>query len=273
MTERMLTATPDLRVVAPATSANLGPGFDSLALALDYWNTIDIWLSDSGGPRVTAVQGEGRESLERDDRNLVLLAMRRLAAEADRRLPDCLIGLKNNVPLGRGMGSSAAAITGGLVAAAALLNLEVDPRALLPVALGLEGHPDNVVAALYGGFTVGVLEHGTPRVMHVRPAADLRAVVLAPDQFSSTLESRQTLPESVSRADAVFNAGRCALLGMALCESRWDLLAVAMGDRLHQPQRARGFPYLNDVISAAISSGAHGAALSGSGSSVIALCT
>lgn len=273
MTERPPASAPDLRIVAPATSANLGPGFDSLALALNYWNTIEIRLCGTGCPRITAIHGEGRESLEWDARNLVLVAMHRLAAEADRRLPPCEIGLKNTIPLGRGLGSSAAAITGGLVAAATLLHLEDSPQALLPVALGLEGHPDNVVAALHGGFTVGVLENGAPRVLCVLPPEELRAVVLVPEMFAGTLESRLTLPASVSRLDAVFNGGRCALLALALRERRWDLLAAAMEDRLHQPQRAHAFTYLNEVMTAARAAGAHGAALSGSGSSVIALCT
>lgn len=273
MTVRPPAPSPDLRVVAPATSANLGPGFDSLALALDYWNTIDIRLGGSDCPRIMEIEGEGADTLERDARNLVLLAMHRLAEEANRRLPPCEIGLKNKIPLGRGLGSSAAAIVGGLVAAAALLHLDGSPQALLPIALSLEDHPDNVAAALYGGFTVGVLENGTPRVLCLRPSEDLRAVVLVPEMFAGTLESRQTLPALISRSDAVFNGGRCALLALALCERRWDLLAVAMEDRLHQPQRAQIFTYLDEAISAARTAGAHGAALSGSGSSVLALCT
>lgn len=273
MTERPPIASPDLRIVAPATSANLGPGFDALALALNVWNSVDIRLGGTDCPRITAIEGEGSQSLERDAGNLVLLAMHRLAAEADRRIPPCEIALNNTIPLGRGLGSSAAAIAGGLVAAAALLHLDDSPQALLPIALGLEGHPDNVVAALHGGFTVGVLEQGAPRVLRVLPSEDLRAVLLVPEMFAGTLESRQTLPASVSRSDAVFNGGRCALLALALRERRWDLLAVAMQDRLHQPQRALTFPYLDEAIIAARAAGSHGAALSGSGSSVIALCT
>ena len=273
MTERPPASAPDLRIVAPATSANLGPGFDSLALALNVWNSIDIRLGGTDCPRITAIEGEGRNNLERDGRNLVLLAMHRLAAEAERRLPPCEITLNNTIPLGRGLGSSAAAIAGGLVAAAALLQLDASPQALLPVALGLEGHPDNVVAALHGGFTVGVLARGEPRVLCVLPSEDLRAVLLIPEIFAGTLESRQTLPAAVSRSDAVFNGGRCALLALAIRERRWDLLAVAMEDRLHQPQRALTFPYLDEAIAAARAAGAHGAALSGSGSSLIALCT
>lgn len=262
-----------LRVCVPATSANLGPGFDCLALALDLHNLIEVTPLDSGPLRID-IGGEGAAVLARDRSNLVVEAMHRLAAASGRSLPPFALRLQNAIPLGRGLGSSAAAIAGGLVAAAALLHVPSDPAALLPVALSLEGHPDNIAAALFGGFTVGVLEGGSPYVHRVLPAAGLRAVVLVPERFASTAESRAVLPHSVSRADAVFNAGRCALLALALAEGRYSMLRVAMQDRLHQPHRAReSFPYLTDAIDAALAAGAHGVALSGAGSSVVALAT
>ncbi|MGH2343727.1 MAG: homoserine kinase [Chloroflexota bacterium] len=264
---------PDIRVSAPASSANLGPGFDSLALALEMRNTIDLWRQSSGEPRIIAVEGEGARDLARDPSNMVLRAMRTLADQAGRVLPPFVLRLCNEVPLGRGLGSSAAAIAGGLVAAAALLDLPGDPQSLLSAALSLEDHPDNVAAALWGGFTVGVLDRGRPCIVHLQPPPELSAVVLIPSGFSSTLESRQTLPERIPRADAIFNGGRCALLALALSQGRWGLLGVAMQDRLHQPWRTAGFPYLEEAIAAAIEAGAHGAALSGAGSSVIALST
>ena len=264
---------PDIRIVVPASSANLGPGFDSLAMALELRNTIDLWRRSSGEGDIIAIEGEGEHVLERDDRNMVLAAMRLLAAQAGRVLPPVTLRLSNAVPLGRGLGSSAAAIAGGLVMAAALLDLPGDPESLLPIALHLESHPDNVAASLWGGFTVGVLDGAQPCVLHMQPPPELRAVVLIPGGFSSTAESRRALPGMIPRADAIFNAGRCALLAAALSQGRWDLLAVAMQDRLHQPKRAAGFPYLEKAIAAALGAGAHGAALSGAGSSVIALTT
>lgn len=264
---------PDVVVAAPATSANLGPGFDCLALALDLWNTIEIWYSEIAGIRVAAVAGEGCDTLERDEDNLAIVAMRRLAEQSGLSLPHCELRLRNAVPVGRGLGSSAAAIAGGLVAAAAMLGLPADTDFLIETALSLEDHPDNVVAALLGGFTVGILDAGKPRVLRVTPPTELRAVLLIPEGFSSTLESRQTLPPTVSRSDATFNGGRCALLAMALSQGRWDLLGVAMQDRLHQPHRALGFLHLEEAIAEALAAGAHGAALSGAGSSVIALTT
>jgi homoserine kinase len=170
------------------------------------------------------------------------------------------------------LGSSAAAIAGGLLAAAALLDLPRDPASLLPIALDLESHPDNIAAALWGGFTIGVVGDGVPVVQRITPPPGLRAVLLIPDAFASTTASRAVLPPMVPRADAIFNAGRCALLTVALAEGRFELLRVAMQDRLHQPCRAaREFPYLEEAIEAALAAGAYGAALSGAGSSVIAL--
>jgi homoserine kinase len=266
-------ARPVIRVRAPATSANLGPGFDCLALALDLENLIEV-RPLAAGPLTIEVQGEGAEVLARDRSNLVVEAMERLAATAGRTLPPFALRLCNAIPLGRGLGSSAAAIAGGLVVAAALLDLPTDLEILLPVALSLEEHPDNIAAALCGGFTVGVLDGERPIVYRGAPPQGLRAVLLVPDRFASTNESRAVLPTTLPRADAVYNSGRCALLALALAEGRYDLLRVAMQDRLHQPQRGEGsFPYLGAAIAAALAAGAHGAALSGAGSSVVALAT
>lgn len=262
-----------LRVVVPATSANLGPGFDCLALALQLFNTIEVWpQAGSAGVEVEVeVEGEGAERLSTERDNLVLRAMRLLAHAHGHDLPPYRVRLTNAIPLGRGLGSSAAAIAGGLVAAAALLGLPTDPEALLPLALCLEGHPDNVAAALYGGFTIGVLDGDGAVVRRIEPPPALAAALLIPDRFASTLEARAVLPALVSREDAVFNAGRCALLATDLAASRLDALALAMDDRLHQPHRLAAFPYLADAIVAARDAGAYGAALSGAGSAVIAL--
>ncbi len=274
MTETDLGRRPTtLRVVVPATSANLGPGFDCLALALDLFNVLDIAVGEGPFQAAVRVCGEGEDSLERDQHNLVVVAMQRYADVAGRSLPALRLVMENRVPLGRGLGSSAAAIAAGLVAAATILDLPADPVQLLPIALSLESHPDNIAAALWGGICLGVLDGTMPIVHHLEVAADLQAVVLIPDRFSSTHESRAALPGTISRADAVFNIGRSALLVSAVAGRRYDLLRVAMQDRLHQPQRGVAFPYLQPAIDAALAAGAHGAALSGAGSSVIALTT
>ena len=259
-------------VLAPATTANLGPGFDCLALALDLHNTIEVFPAAGFARPLVVVEGEGTAILSGADANLVVRAMRHLEARLDSPLPPFRLRQRNLIPLGRGLGSSAAAIAGGLVAAATLLELSIAPEALLPFALEIESHPDNVAAALYGGLTIGVFDAGGAVVRRLEPPPGLRAVVLVPEGFSSTLESRAVLPREVSRADAVFNTSRCALLAADLALGRLDSLAIAMQDRLHQPQRgASQFPYLEEAIAAAVGAGAYGAALSGSGSSVLAL--
>jgi homoserine kinase len=242
-----------------------------MALALQLFNIIEVLPSGSSTDIAVEVDGEGAESLSTGRDNLVLRAMRLLADAHARELPSCRIRLSNAIPLGRGLGSSAAAIAGGLVAAAALLGVRGDAEALLPLALRLEGHPDNVAAALHGGFTIGVLSDTTALVRRLEPPPSLVAVLLIPDRFASTLEARAILPQLVSRADAIFTASRCALLAADLAAGRLDALAIAMDDRLHQPHRLGAFPYLPDAIAAARQAGARGAALSGAGSAVIAL--
>ncbi|HWE63600.1 MAG TPA: homoserine kinase [Chloroflexota bacterium] len=269
-----MTSAPDpapIRVLVPATSANLGPGFDCMAIALDLFTTVEI-LPPSGSRAITVeVAGEGAETLSTGQDNLVLRAMRLLAGSYNCALPPMHLRVTNAIPLGRGLGSSAAAIVGGLFAGATLLGLPTHLEALLPLALQLEGHPDNIAAALLGGFTIGVLHGESALIRRIDPPPSLAIVLLVPDCFASTLEARAILPETVSRADAIFTASRCALLAADLAAGRLDALSLAMEDRLHQPYRARTFPYLPEAIAAARMAGAYGAALSGAGSSVIAL--
>ena len=270
MTDRSR-ATQHFRITVPATSANLGPGFDCLAIALDLHNQIDIISGEDAPPVQLEIAGEGAAHLARDESNLVYRAMCRVAEEAGRGLPPIRLHLTNGLPLGRGLGSSAAAIVGGIVAAVAVLDLTIDLTDLLAIGLCMESHPDNMAAALFGGITIGVIDAGRPLVHRITPPSQLRAVLLIPDRFSSTRETRAALPSLVPRADAVYNSGRCGLLVAALMEGRFDLLGVAMQDRLHQPQRTVTFPFLEPAIEAALTAGAYGAALSGAGSTVIAL--
>ncbi len=257
----------------PATSANLGPGFDCVALSLRLFNHISVEVLPEDSRSSVSVTGEGASTLGTQDENLVLIAMNRFASTHGRRLPPSRLRMHNRIPLGRGLGSSAAAIAGGVMAAAVLLGMEYRPDVLLPLGLDMEGHPDNIVAALWGGFTIGVIEGKTSVVQRIVPPADLQAVLLIPEDSSSTAESRAALPVATTRSDAIFNAGRVGLLVYAMSQNRSDLLRVAMADRLHQPYRSEKFRYLLPAIDAAVQSGAHGASLSGAGSSVIALAS
>jgi homoserine kinase len=254
----------------PASVANLGPGFDILALAVGLENEVVIEKVDD--PSVTVVAGlDDPEVLQDHSRNLVSLgyihSCRRLAVPANQ------VGAKfhciNRIPMGRGLGSSAAALVAGVLAAHLLhCGHRPDQDAVLTQAATLEGHPENVAAALLGGLVICAPDAPVARI---DVPEQLRLVFFVPETHSATSESRRAVPETFSRADAVFNAGRTALLVRAFVLEDLDALAVAMQDRWHQPYRARFFPATSEIIAAALTAGAYGASQSGAGSSVVAL--
>ncbi len=272
-------ATTNVTVTVPATSANLGPGFDVLGLALQVHNTLTISVlpttdavPEMQHPVRITVEGEGTGHLALDVRNLAYRSVRAVFVRAGEPVPALSMHLVNKIPVGRGLGSSAAAIVGGVVAANAMLGQPFSREELLERALTLEPHPDNLAAALYGGVAIAVCREGAlPIVRTFAPAPGLMAVLLIPATTSSTAHARTILPRQISRTDAVFNMARTALLVHALATGDVSLLGTAMEDRLHQPQRGTLFPALPALISAARSAGAHGAALSGAGSTVLAL--
>ncbi len=258
-----------IRVRVPASSANLGPGFDAVGVALRLYNTLE--LEEAEAPAIE-VRGEGEGTLPRAPSHLAYRAALAVVERAGRRArrPRAFRLVQHNrIPLARGLGSSAAAILGGAVAANALLGRPLDAQALLDLASEIEGHPDNAAPALLGGLVACAR---TPDgVRWTRIAAPPLAVVLAvPDLAVSTEEARRLLPSQVPFADAVFNVTRTALLVAALAAGRTDVLDEATRDRLHQPYRARLIPGLEQVFDAARRAGAHGVALSGSGPSVLA---
>jgi len=260
-------------VRAAATSANLGPGFDCLGLALDLHNTVTIVATSRPTQPIVTVRGEGNDRLPRGDRNLALRAARRVLRATGASLFVERVTLDNAIPVGGGLGSSAAAIVGGMVAANRLCGDPLSREDVLRLALELEPHPDNLAPALYGGFTVAVLAaDGHPLVAALPPPRGLRAAVLTPALSVSTRQSRAALPRTVPHADAAYTVGRAALLVAALLTDRHDLIGAAMDDRLHQPYRVGATPAIQAVMAAALAAGASGAALSGSGPSILALC-
>ena len=256
-----------VRVRVPATSANLGPGFDVLGLALALHNEIDAKEADGVS---VAIEGEGAGRLETGARNVVARAVRMAFEAAGRPFRGVALRCVNRIPPSRGLGSSAAAWMGGLVAGNALAGGALSPDTLLELATRAEGHPDNVAAALLGGLTVscGTGDRVVALSLPVPPA--IQWVVLIPEIEGSTREARAVLPDSVSRADAVFNLQRVGLLLGALAAGRLDLLPAALDDRLHQPQRWRLFPWLPAAVAAAREAGALGCVLSGAGPSLLA---
>ena len=251
----------------PATSANLGPGFDALGLALALYN--EATLETHAGVAVS-IEGEGADHLERDEGNVVVRGARAVYERLGRPFPGIKVACVNRIPTARGLGSSAAAWLAGIVGANALLGSPLDRDTLLGLAASGEGHPDNAAAALLGGLTVACWSEGRVVAASLPVSPEIRWVVLIPEARNSTAEARAILPETVSRADAVFNLQRVGLLLAALRDGNAALLAVAMEDRLHQPYRRRLFPWMERVAAAARSAGAAGCVLSGAGPALLA---
>ena len=253
-------------VSVPASTSNLGPGFDCLGLALDLRNELTLELRDGKGPAVVDVRGEGAQTLPRGETNLIVKAARLvLPRETPGRLR---FVATNRIPLARGLGSSAAAAVAGLWAAAHLFGtLRRAEDELEKLAVSLEGHPDNVAPCVHGGLTASLSGLG-PQRLNLHPS--LSAVVCVPAFELETKKARAVLPKTVPLADAVFNASRALLLARALESGRVSHLPELMEDRLHQPYRAKLVPGLADALASAVKAGAAGAALSGSGPTVFA---
>lgn len=249
----------EISVRVPATSANLGPGFDSLGLALSLYARVT--LREAPGPEPGAAEA------------MMLAAARAAFRAAGRTPPDLTASWDGDIPVARGLGASAALRAGAAVAANALMGRPLDSDALLDLTADLEGHGDNVAPALFGGLQVVVREGRRFRRLGAPVAPGLRIVLFVPEFEMPTDESRKALPERLSREDAVHNIGRAALLVAALATGAWDALGPATEDRLHQPARAGIFPALPAIIGAARDAGAHGAYLSGGGSTVAAFAT
>ena len=256
-----------LRVRVPATSANLGPGFDSFGLALPIVAEFEL-----GAARSWSVSVDGpADGVPTGEDNLFVIGARAAAKAIGTPLPAQQVTQRSAIPQGRGLGSSAAAIVGGAVAANALLGEPLGRRALLRIAAEVEGHADNVAAALYGAFTVALPHPDGPVAARLAFPAAWRICLLVPASALATEKARGVLPSQVSRADAVFNLAHAAALVAAVLKADGALLRVAMQDRLHQPARLRLVPSLDDVVRAANDAGAFGAALSGAGPTVLAV--
>lgn len=261
-----------IRVIVPASAGNTGSAFDSLGLAYGLHNEV---VADTEGPAEVVVEGEGADLLKKGEPNLVHHAYARFTEATGKAVPPHRLTLINKIPFGRGLGSSAAAIVGGLMAADALCGTKLGREGILKLALPMEGHPDNVAPAIYGGFVLTVLDAGDVNgpftVLPLKAPADWKAVLYVPDLIIPTKQARAILPKEVPRADAIYNHSRVGLLVAALSQGRGELLRVATQDRLHQPYRAKIFPQMPALIEAGIAGGAWGACLSGAGSAVLAI--
>lgn len=255
-------------VQVPATTANLGPGFDCLALALDLWNETTVSIAGEG-VRVE-VDGHGRGRVAEDERNLVVQAMLHLYQAVGKPFPAGLrVHCRNQIPLGSGLGSSGAAVLSGLMAANALLDSPLGEADILRIAVEMEGHPDNAVAAVLGGLVVAIqCEDGL--ITRRFDPAQWTAAVVVPYLHLPTSAARAALPRRVSLADAVFNMGRIPLVVEAIRTGDSALLARCMHDRIHQPYRLPLVPGAKAALQAALEAGAAAAALSGAGPGLVA---
>jgi len=261
-----------IKIRVPATTANLGPGFDCLGLALELYLNLEIEQIEEG--LIIEYQGEGADKFSSKKDTLIRksaeLVLKKIGQDKSKK------GLKikvfNQIPITRGLGSSASAIIGGIVGAARLYNIDLTNQEMLELALSLEGHMDNIVPALIGGLTLAY-KTGQEEIKwaRIKTPRDLRVVVAIPDFTLSTEKMRKALPQKVALPEAVFNLSRSALLVNALQNSDWDVLAEAMEDRLHQPYRAPFIPGIEDIFLKIKKTGLAGVALSGSGPSVVSL--
>ena len=252
-----------ITVSAPASSANLGPGYDCLGVALPLRNHVEV--ERRPGPLAVSVSGEGADVLPCDASNLVV---RSFAEVWDGPLDDLAFRMRNEVPLESGTGSSSAAIVAGLAAGLALAGRPHGTGELLALAAPIEGHPDNVAAAIAGAFTVA-LDGAQPLVRRIEPPAGLAFVLVVPDHALGTTESRKSLRPDVPRADAVYSLQRTALLVHALATGDLDSLPRALEDRLHQPDRAALTPLFCRLQERLPELGAYGCTLSGAGPSTL----
>jgi len=256
----------NMRLRLPATSANLGPGFDAVAVALDFYLHVD---AERAGKFSISATGRDAERCARLEDNLVLDLYSELMTKNGRPVVPLAIQMQNEIPLGMGCGSSAA----GRLAAIALANhfggLQWDDHRILAEASSLEGHPDNVAACWLGGFVAAAQDADRVHVARVVPPEEWRAIVVLPNEPLATSKARAVLPGSYGRDDVVANLQTASMLGIAFAQGRSDLLHAAMSDRIHQPYRTAICPQLPRLLPLAGSHGVIGVALSGAGPAVL----
>ena len=257
-------------VRVPATSANLGPGFDTLGLALSVYDELSVTALPEG-ELVIEAEGEGADDVPRDASHLVVRSMAYAFEAVGRRMPGLHLRAVNVIPHGRGLGSSGAAVVSGLLAAKGFLegDVELGPDTLLRLATEIEGHPDNVAPALFGGLTIAWVDQFGPQHKKLLVHRGVSPLVFVPDFTMSTQVARSLQPDHVTREDAVFNVSRSALLIAALTQSP-ELLLAATEDKLHQSYRAAAMPETDRLVQALRAAG-YAAVVSGAGPSVLVL--
>ena len=259
-----------ITVTVPATTANLGPGFDCIGAALTLYNKFKFTALDEGG-LIIDVTGAEAERVQTDESNLLYQAFVKLYQYIGQTPPSVKMEIQLGVPLARGLGSSATAIVGGLVGANQLAGAPLTQLQVMELAIAMEGHPDNVVPALLGGCRLAATSADNWEICDIPWNENIVPVLAIPDFELSTSEARQVLPTQVSRADAIFNTAHLGLLLRGLQTGKGEWLSTALQDRLHQPYRQALIPGYDAVNAAAMKAGAYGMVISGAGPTLLAL--
>ena len=260
-----------MHIKVPATYANVGPGFDSIGVALELYN--HLWFEEIEQGVEIIVKKEHEIKIPTDKNNLIYKTMVDFFAETGNVMPGVRLIQKDDIPMVRGLGSSAACIVAGLLAANHMSGCHYSREQLAQIAAKIEGHPDNSNPALFGGMVVGALDHNEMRHVKLDLPKDLVFAIMVPDFPVSTEDSRKVLPDMYTKADAIFNASRAALLVASIYAGNYENLAMAMQDRIHQPYRSQLIPDMDRIFKAAKNYGALATYLSGAGSTLMAVLT
>lgn len=253
-----------MKIKIPATSANLGPGFDCLGLALSLYNEVVIKPSSY---QSISVKGEGEENIKLKKNNIFISIFYEIYHELVGKKDFFRFEFQNNIPFSRGLGSSSAVIVGAIASAYEMAGIKVDKATILNRALVYETHPDNIAPAVYGGFTSSIVHNGKVKTLQKKLPESIQAVMVIPDRAMSTAHSRTLLPKSYMMKNVVYNVSHASLLSSAFFSESWDFLRLASRDSMHEHRRMRQMRELFDVRDLALEQGALMSTLSGSGSS------
>lgn len=257
-----------VEVYAPATSANMGAGFDTMGIALHLYNRIQVEAKAHG---LKIINRHSREYLPRNENNLIYQSVRRAFEETNTPLPGLRIVQNSRIPVTRGLGSSSACIVGGLIAGNILSGSKLSRQRLFQIAAEIEGHPDNVAPAFFGGFCIAGRENGDYFCKSMKITPKYRYALMIPEYFVATKKARQVLPETVSLKDASFNVSRAALFTAGLLEGDSKILRMGAEDRLHQPYRKNAVEGMQEIFDKSYQLGALATFLSGSGPTILAV--
>ncbi len=259
-----------IRVQIPASTTNLGPGFDCLGLALKLYNVVEI-EEIKEDKLIIEIEGEGKDEIPRNKKNIIFSAIKSVFDKAEEKFSRVRIREINHIPMGKGLGSSAATRLGGIVSASNFLRINLSQEEILNLATQLEGHPDNAAASLLGGLVMVIPEKENFHWIKINLSHKFKIVIALPEIKVSTEKAREILPQNFSLEDIVFNLSRMGALIYSLTKGKWEYLSLATEDKLHQPYREILIPGMKEVMESALSSGAKGAFLSGAGSGIVAL--